>query len=299
MTSSSGTNDVGPFCERRGLRAGGARPSARVDRDEPGQQRRDLDPGEVLLAGRRVDHDDREVEGQPGDVREGVSRVDRQRREHREDLLAEELVDALLLVGAELVEVHQGDALAGESRLDGVGEDPGMAGRQLVRPLGDALQHLPGAHARGSRDREAGGDAALEPGHPDHEELVEVGREDRQVPDALEQRLAGVLGELEHPLVEREPAELAVREAGLEGVVERVHRGQDVVRRLGDLAALGCRTGDGGDVGAGALRGPGAGERLVRHPAIVPPRPVARRGCRPTAQPNWTSTPARSNPTRV
>jgi hypothetical protein len=62
------------------------------DPQEPGQHRGHLDPGEVLGAGRRVDEDDGEVERQAGDVGERVGRVDGQRGEHREDLLAEEAV---------------------------------------------------------------------------------------------------------------------------------------------------------------------------------------------------------------
>ena len=49
------------------------------------------------LPGARVAEDDGEVERQPGDVREGVRGVDRERGEHREDLVAEEGVQPLLL----------------------------------------------------------------------------------------------------------------------------------------------------------------------------------------------------------
>ena len=72
--------------------------------------------------------------------------------------------------------------------------------------------------AGGGAHGDAGGDPALEAGHPDHEELVEVAGEDRQEPHPLEQRQVGVLGELEHPLVEAQPGQLAVEEAvvGLE-----------------------------------------------------------------------------------
>ena len=69
-----------------------------------------------------------------------------------------------------------------------------------------------GESARRGRDRDARGDAALEAGHADHEELVEVRGEDRQEPHPLEQREVGVLGQLEHPLVERQPGQLAVQE---------------------------------------------------------------------------------------
>ena len=43
-------------------------------RDEAGEQRRDLDAGESLLAGRRMAHRDGEVEREVGDVRERDAR---------------------------------------------------------------------------------------------------------------------------------------------------------------------------------------------------------------------------------
>jgi hypothetical protein len=49
------------------------------DAQHPGEHGRHLDPGEVLLAGARVDQDDREVQGEAGDVRERVRRVDGER----------------------------------------------------------------------------------------------------------------------------------------------------------------------------------------------------------------------------
>ena len=197
---------------RRRLHVRGARPARRVDRDEPGQQRRHLDAGEVLLAGRGVGHHDGEVERQPRDVRERVRRVDRERGEHREDLPAEELAQPVLLALAQLVPADQRDALVRQRRLHLLGEHRRVAGRELVRLLADRLQDLPRGQPRRGRDRDAGGDAALEAGHPDHEELVEVGREDRQEPHPLQQRDVLVLGQLEHALVEGEPGELAVEE---------------------------------------------------------------------------------------
>ena len=63
-----------------------------------------------------------------------------------------------------------------------------------------------------ARTATPGGDPALEAGHPDHEELVEVAGEDRQEADPLQQRQRRVLGQLEHPLVEAQPGQLAVEE---------------------------------------------------------------------------------------
>ena len=59
---------------------------------------------------------------------------------------------------------------------------------------------------------------AAQAGHPHHVELVEVGGRDRQEAQPLEQRMALVLGFLQHSAVEMEPGQFAVEKAaGSEG----------------------------------------------------------------------------------
>ena len=123
---------------------------------------------------------------------------------------------------------------------------------QLARLAPDRLEHLARHQAAGGPDGDAGGDAALEAGHPDHEELVEVAGEDREEPGPLEQRQVGVLGQLEHPLVERQPGQLAVEEAIVGQVV-----GLGLVRRL-DLEGVA-----GGGAGRSTSLGPSS-----RSPAV-------------------------------
>ena len=54
-------------------------------------------------------------------------------------------------------------------------------------------------------------DSPFQPGDPHHVELVEIGREDRQELGALEQRdTLGVLREIQHAVVECEPAQFTV-----------------------------------------------------------------------------------------
>ena len=98
----------------------------------------------------------------------------------------------------------------------------GEAGRLPVHQLAgagpDPLEEVAGHEAAGRAHRDPGVDAPLQAGHPDHEELVEVGGEDRQELGPLQQGQGRVLGQLEHPLVERQPGQLAVGEAvGREG----------------------------------------------------------------------------------
>src|SRR3712207_7856290 len=84
----------------RSLGARGAGSPAGVDGDEPGQQRRDLDPREVLLAGRGGDDDDAEVERQARDVRERGRRGDGERsEEHTAELQSRQYLVCRLLLG--------------------------------------------------------------------------------------------------------------------------------------------------------------------------------------------------------
>ena len=207
----------------RGVRGG------HFDAHEPRQQRRHLDSREVLLAGLGVDQDDGEVEREPGDVGEGVGRVDGQRRQHREELVAEDLAQVLLLGRRQLVPADDGDALLLQRRSDLLVIDPGLHVEQLVRDIGELVDHLARLQPGGAAHGDAGRDAALEPGHPDHEELVEVAREDREITDALEQRDVGVGRQLQDPLVELQPRDLAVEEAvrGQAVLVRPVHPGRD------------------------------------------------------------------------
>ncbi len=185
----------------------------RVDLEQPRQQRRHLDAGEVLLARLGVDEDDGEVEREPGDVGERVRGVDRQRGEDGEDLVGEQPAQLRALVLGQLVPAEDVDALLLEGRLDLVSVDLGLHVEQLVGDERDLLEDLARLEARRGAHGDARGDPSLEPGDADHEELVEVRGEDREVAAPLEEgdRLVG--GELEHPLVELQPRDLAVEEA--------------------------------------------------------------------------------------
>ena len=184
----------------------------RADLDEPRQQRRHLHAGEQLGAGDRVAHDDGEVEGQAADVGEGVRGVHGERGEDREDLGVEEELDLRLLGRRELVPAEHLDALRLEVGQHHVAEQVGLLALQLVGALPDVLEHLARRVAAGRPDGDAGGDAPLEAGHADHEELVEVAGEDGEELGPLEDGQLVVLGELEHPLVEGQPRQLTVEE---------------------------------------------------------------------------------------
>ena len=83
---------------------------------------------------------------------------------------------------------------------------------QLARALGRCARASRAGESPSAPARvDAGVHLVVQAGHAHHEELVEVGRVDREELHALEQRRALVLGQLEHALVELEPGQLAVR----------------------------------------------------------------------------------------
>src|SRR5205085_9779900 len=122
----------------------------------------------------------------------------------------------LLLTG--LFGVQQDDTFAGEERLELVTEAPVLFVHQLVDARGDRSHSLHRRQPVGPGGLVAGTDAALEPRHTHHEELVEVRAEDAQKFQALEQGHAWILCLLEHAAVELEPRQLSIDER------VRVHR---------------------------------------------------------------------------
>ena len=101
---------------------------------EAGQDRRDLDPGDPLLAGAGVAHLHQQVEREVGDVGEGVARVDGQGGEHREDLPVEDVHQVRAVVVVERRPVREPHPGLGQGRDQPVEEDPVLAGHQLLHP---------------------------------------------------------------------------------------------------------------------------------------------------------------------
>src|SRR5204863_322516 len=98
------------------------------------------------------------------------------------------------------------------------------AGRSAAMTSSSATNVRPSPPAVRPRIAQARVDLVVKAGDADHEELVEVRREDRAELQALEQRLVVLLAQLEDALVERQPRQLSI-------VVEL--RIVEVRRRLG------------------------------------------------------------------
>ena len=166
------------------------------------------------VSGSRTMH--RQVERQVRDVRERVAGVDGQRREHREDPLLEHLDRG----------TRRRRRRARPSREARCRPRPGRASTwsRKMRSAWSASSSTrvadreraaaAGVRPSGLSCADAGRDLVLEPGHADLEELVEVLAEDGEELGPLEQRHRRVVGQGEHPGVEVEPRQLAVRGSG-------------------------------------------------------------------------------------
>jgi len=148
-------------------------------------------------------------------------------------------------------------------RLHRVQEHLGVPLGQRLAALGDPGQLLARGEPVGGADRQPCLVPALEPGHPDHEELVQVGGEDGQELGPLEQRLAGVLGQGEHPCVEVQPGQLPVQVTVVRQVVAYLRGGGRGRRRR---VRLGGGYGGAGRRAAGpdGARHDPSGETVVR-----------------------------------
>ena len=140
-----GTNEAGPS-PAGGLHVRGARPARRVDRDEPRQQRRHLDAGEVLLAGGRVAAPRRRGSaraprctgtGGPGPPPAGSGPGRSARRKNLRSRSCSLVV--------QLVPVHQVMPSCGQRRLHLLREHRACRCHEPVRLLADRLEDLPRA----------------------------------------------------------------------------------------------------------------------------------------------------------
>ena len=194
---------------------------------ETRQERRDLHAREAMDAGVVVAHHEREVERQVRDVREGVRGVDRERRQHREDLLVEQLRE-LGLRSPRRARPRRG---ARCRRRRASAAAPWPAGRpdaaRVPSTRGRSASSCSVAPSpSGERTSTSASSCAVESGDAHLEEVVEVLARDREELDALEQRMRGVLGQRDHARDELELRELPVQ-------VGSAHR--DAARQLRSL----------------------------------------------------------------
>ncbi len=190
-----------------------------------------------------------------------MCRVHRERRQDGEDLLREHGAELVLGLVIQFVPVHEVDVLVGQGGPDLLGVDPRVALLEPVGGFADLVQNLHGAQAGRGRYGQSCGDAALQAGNADHEELVQVGGEDGEETDPLQEVEVRVLGKFQHARIEGQPAELTVQEPVRADVAFRLKVGGE----LGDVDPVLRGT------GGRHLGGPEAGARW--------PHLSSRRGC--------------------
>ena len=98
----------------------------------------------------------------------------------------------------------------GQLRPQRIGPAAGLLVEHLPRPRPHQPELLFGRQAIGRDVLAVGAHLLLQHRDANHEELVEVGADDGEKLDAFEERVAAIARLVEHPLVERQPAELAV-----------------------------------------------------------------------------------------
>jgi hypothetical protein len=155
---------------------------------------------------------DRQRQRQVRDVRERVPRIHRQRREDREHLRLEELVDRHPLRRRQLGHPGDRDAVLGERRQQDLLQAAIAARQQRAHARVDRVELLDGGQSVGLILLRSLRDLAPQPRHPDHVELVQVRTEDREELHPLQQRRPLVERLVQDAGVEGEPAQLAVDE---------------------------------------------------------------------------------------
>ena len=161
----------------------------------------------VVLVTRR----DQQVERQIRDERERMRRIHRLRRHQRENVLVVILANRLALVGREAgVRTHANAVvleLAENSRTKLALSLLELAHHQVT--LRDLLLRRAPVNGQLVHPRD---DLLLQAADALHEELVEVGRGNREKLEPLEQRISFVFRFMQNASIEREPGELAIEE---------------------------------------------------------------------------------------
>ncbi len=192
-----------------------------------------LHPREALLAALRVAGEHAEAEREPGDVREALAGTDSERRQDREDLAPEPLLERAQLVRVEIGDGGDDDVLLGQCGPQHLLPELRLALGQLEHALADGGERGERRQPVDGADREPGRRLAQEPGDADHEELVQVGRDEAAHLDPLQERQRVVGREVEQPVAVLERRELAVQQsAGGSSLGGHDHRRKHVVIRV-------------------------------------------------------------------
>ncbi len=143
----------------------------------------------------------RDGEAEARDERERVRGIDRQRRQQREDVAEEVILEPAALRLGEVVAVDQHDAGIRQVAAQ-IAPDRLLVGCKLRNRLVDEDKLFGRRHAVGAALGDAFTDLRLDAGDADHEELIKVIGGNRQEPDPLQRGMAGIDRLFEYPAVE-------------------------------------------------------------------------------------------------
>ena len=183
------------------------------------QDARHLDDGQVGVEPISLEMDD-DIEALVEKLGEGMRRIDRQRREDREDLVVEELLEVLALRLRDIGEVMELDVLHGEARLDLLVPAAVLILDLLAGALRDRGELGLGGHAVRRQGDRPHLHLLLETCHAHLKELVEIRADNAEELETLQEGVLLVECLIEHALVELQPAQAPVDEMRW---VPRVH----------------------------------------------------------------------------
>ena len=197
--------DVDEFFQRQEADRRARQAHETIDLRRQGQQRHQR---ALVLLALQLQH---RREAAVRDERERMRRIDGQRRQDREDLVDEILLEPGTFGGRELGGGQHGDAGLAQLALQGR-PDALLLVHQDRGAVADRGQLLRRRQPVVAQQRRAIRQHVDEPRHTDHVEFVEVGRRNRQEAHPLEQRMARVRRFFQHARVEREPRKLTIDE---------------------------------------------------------------------------------------
>ena len=143
-----------------------------------------------------------------------MPRIDRQRRQHREDLALEKSIHLQQFLGRERLHLHQTNAEPVERRQQHVVQAIARARGQRPHLHVDRLELRGGGHPVGGCVLHPRRDLTTQPRDAHLVELVQIRAEDPQELESFEERGAIVERLVQHARVELEPGELSVQEEG-------------------------------------------------------------------------------------
>ncbi len=179
----------------------------------------------------------RQGESQVRQEGEGVRRVDRQRRQHGEQLVQELGLQPFALGLGDAVAIDHLDAGGGQLLLQ-LAPAKLLFGHQFAGRDVDPVQLFGRRQAIGRQHPHPLALLPLQARHARHEELVEIVGRNRQEPQPFQQRMVRVRRLFQHALIERQPGGLAIEEARRRRH-QRLIQGQLRGARGGDFLASG------------------------------------------------------------